>query len=111
MKRQQERETPPKSKRQRMGYGGPDGSDLDRMSPESDRREGRGSRQGSKNHREIRGDRADMRDRPDRDYDMGPERMPKRHKDDRMMDDPYMTGMPRELAAPCGPSTSSCHGH
>ncbi len=85
MKRQQERDTPPKSKRQRLGYGGPEGSDIDCLGTENDRREGRGNRQmgRDKNHR-ARQDRG-------RDYDIDSERMPKRHKHDRSIDDPHMS--------------------
>ena len=91
MKRQQERDTPPKSKRGRGGYVAHDDDSRDRVSPDSDRREGRGGKlmgRDSKNHRPDR-DRDSLRDR-DREFDLEADRMPKRHKDDRgMINDTY----------------------
>jgi RNA-binding protein 15 len=86
MKRQQDRDGVAKNKRSRMGYGGPDGGDIERLSPEIDRREGRGSRPKNHRDREMREHRSPR----DRDYDVVPDRMPKRHKEDRILVDPYV---------------------
>lgn len=93
MKRQQERDTPPKGKRGRANYVGHEDNGRDRLTPEVDRRESRGGKlmnREPKSHRPDRGERDNIRDR-DRDYDMDPDRIPKRHREDRgMINEPYV---------------------
>ena len=84
MKRQQERNTPPKGKRARPSYINHDDNLRDRLTPETDRRECRGGKLMGRDAKNYRPERD--RDR-ERDFvvDMEQERMPKRHKDDRAM--------------------------
>ncbi|KAK6176540.1 hypothetical protein SNE40_014806 [Patella caerulea] len=111
MKRQQDRDSPPRSKRSRSNYSGPDHEVLrDRMSPDFDRRDSRSSKFG--------GDRSSREGKPYRDYDHDLDPPPrKQFRDDRIMDGGYSppSGIPpartdakspeyRSLCVSCIPS-------
>ena len=88
MKRQNDRDTPPKTKRNRSSYSSYEGKSRNRGSPELDRRDGRNPGPGlSAKHNSL-----SMRDSKkfhNRNYDHEYDRIPSRQVDERMLDNVY----------------------